>query len=288
MSVRVYQLAKQLGIDNKRMIQLLRERGLDVSSPSNSIPTIYADALIEEVGDKKLILENDQQKESTEHLESAESAVISNPATEIKETEPKTEEKQQDEEEIVKSDVAGTFEKKEPKSETTKIKTNSTDFIDLSKNIQLYKGRKSTSTRNSGIVTLKKHEKKLPAPAENIDKSKTDEKRPIITKDRNYSKRAPFQSSYNLSFKKKRDDRSVKFPERSSRYGQKEVYDGEKRVLPPNIKPFLKKIELQVHNVDLKPVEVRPPIIVRAEIDEHECVCLDEPRTRYCYSAKGR
>ena len=63
MSVRVYQLAKQLGIDNKRMIQLLRERGLDVSSPSNSIPTIYADALIEEVGDKKLILENDQQKQ---------------------------------------------------------------------------------------------------------------------------------------------------------------------------------------------------------------------------------
>ena len=62
MSVRVYQLAKQLGIDNKRMIQLLRERGLDVRSPSNSIPTIYADALIEEVGDKKLILENDQRK----------------------------------------------------------------------------------------------------------------------------------------------------------------------------------------------------------------------------------
>ena len=275
MSVRVYQLAKQLGIDNKRMIQLLRERGLDVRSPSNSIPTIYADALIEEVGDKKLILENDQKEENTESLESAESAVIINPAqdneqkdkeidTEIKEAEPKTEGKQHHDEEIVKSDVAETFEGKAPKAETTKIKTNSGDFIDLSKNIQLYKGRKSTSTRNSGIITLKKHEKKLTAPTENAEESKTDEKRPIITKDRNYSKRVPFQSSYNLNFKKKRDDRSVKFPERSSRYGQKEVYDGERRVLPPNIKPFLKKIELQVHNVDLKPIEVRPPIIVRA------------------------
>ena len=103
MSVRVYQLAKQLGIDNKRMIQLLRERGLDVRSASNSIPTIYADALIEEVGDKKLILENDQKEESTENLESAESAAINNPAqdnkqkdketeTKIKEAETKTEE----------------------------------------------------------------------------------------------------------------------------------------------------------------------------------------------------
>jgi translation initiation factor IF-2 len=52
MSVRVYQLAKQLGLDNRRVIELLRERGLDVSGPSNAIPSIYADALIEEIGDK--------------------------------------------------------------------------------------------------------------------------------------------------------------------------------------------------------------------------------------------
>lgn len=48
MSVRIYQLSKQLGIDNKQVIALLRERGLDVDSPSNTIPNIYADALIEE------------------------------------------------------------------------------------------------------------------------------------------------------------------------------------------------------------------------------------------------
>ncbi|MDR1413351.1 MAG: translation initiation factor IF-2 [Puniceicoccales bacterium] len=55
MSVRVYQLAKQLGLDNKRVIKLLRERGLDVNGPSNTIPNIYANALIEEIGDRKLV-----------------------------------------------------------------------------------------------------------------------------------------------------------------------------------------------------------------------------------------
>ena len=54
MSVRVYQLAKQLGIENNEVIVLLRERGLAVDGPSNSIPNIYADALIEEIGVKKV------------------------------------------------------------------------------------------------------------------------------------------------------------------------------------------------------------------------------------------
>ncbi|MDR1890740.1 MAG: translation initiation factor IF-2 [Puniceicoccales bacterium] len=54
MSVRVYQLAKQLNLENQQVIQLLRERGLDVSSPSNAIPSIYADALVEEIGTKGL------------------------------------------------------------------------------------------------------------------------------------------------------------------------------------------------------------------------------------------
>lgn len=53
MSVRVYQLAKQLGLSNGEVIELLRARGLNVSGPSNTIPTIYADALIEELGGPK-------------------------------------------------------------------------------------------------------------------------------------------------------------------------------------------------------------------------------------------
>ncbi|MDR1528081.1 MAG: translation initiation factor IF-2 [Puniceicoccales bacterium] len=53
MSIRVYQLAKRLNLENKQVIQLLRERGFDFNSPSNSISSIYADALIEEIGNKK-------------------------------------------------------------------------------------------------------------------------------------------------------------------------------------------------------------------------------------------
>ncbi|MDR1401920.1 MAG: translation initiation factor IF-2 [Puniceicoccales bacterium] len=63
MSVRVYQLAKQLGLNNKWVVQLLRERGLDVSGPSNTIPSIYADALIQEIGGKKLVFEKENSSE---------------------------------------------------------------------------------------------------------------------------------------------------------------------------------------------------------------------------------
>ncbi|MDR0679865.1 MAG: translation initiation factor IF-2 [Puniceicoccales bacterium] len=53
MSVRVYQLANQLGLSNGEVVELLRARGLNVNGPSNTIPTIYADALIEELGGPK-------------------------------------------------------------------------------------------------------------------------------------------------------------------------------------------------------------------------------------------
>jgi translation initiation factor IF-2 len=53
MSVRVYQLAKQLGLESGEVIELLRARGLSVTGPSNTIPTIYADALVDELGGAK-------------------------------------------------------------------------------------------------------------------------------------------------------------------------------------------------------------------------------------------
>lgn len=49
MSVRIYQLSKDLGITNKELLQLLQDKGLDVSSPSNTIPNIYADALMQDL-----------------------------------------------------------------------------------------------------------------------------------------------------------------------------------------------------------------------------------------------
>ncbi|MDR0740939.1 MAG: translation initiation factor IF-2 [Puniceicoccales bacterium] len=52
MSVRVYQLASDLGMDSKDVIELLHGRGLKVTSASSSIPNIYADALVEELANR--------------------------------------------------------------------------------------------------------------------------------------------------------------------------------------------------------------------------------------------
>lgn len=48
MSVRIYQLSKQIGIENRELLALLRERGFAVKSVSSTIDNISADALIKE------------------------------------------------------------------------------------------------------------------------------------------------------------------------------------------------------------------------------------------------
>lgn len=53
MSVRIYQLSKELNMTNKEIITLLQEKGLEVNSPSNTIPNIYAEAFREEFGKNK-------------------------------------------------------------------------------------------------------------------------------------------------------------------------------------------------------------------------------------------
>ena len=52
MSVRIYQLARQLGLDNKKVIELLQAKGMDVKSPSSTIPNVYADEFVKEFGKK--------------------------------------------------------------------------------------------------------------------------------------------------------------------------------------------------------------------------------------------
>ena len=48
MSVRIYQLARQLGLDNKKVIELLQSKGMKVTSASSTIPNVYADEFIKE------------------------------------------------------------------------------------------------------------------------------------------------------------------------------------------------------------------------------------------------
>lgn len=52
MSVRIHQLSKEVGLENKELIALLQERGYDVSSPSNTIDNISAESLVEEFRQK--------------------------------------------------------------------------------------------------------------------------------------------------------------------------------------------------------------------------------------------
>jgi translation initiation factor IF-2 len=48
MSVRIHQLAKQIDMDNKELLELLRDRGYEVKSVSSTIDNISAEAIVEE------------------------------------------------------------------------------------------------------------------------------------------------------------------------------------------------------------------------------------------------
>ncbi|MCD8483060.1 MAG: translation initiation factor IF-2 N-terminal domain-containing protein [Verrucomicrobia bacterium] len=50
MSVRIYQLSKEIGMDNADLITLLRDRGYEVKSASSTIDNISAESLREEFG----------------------------------------------------------------------------------------------------------------------------------------------------------------------------------------------------------------------------------------------
>ncbi|MDR0755611.1 MAG: translation initiation factor IF-2 [Puniceicoccales bacterium] len=52
MGVRIYQLARQLNLDNKELIAILQKRGLDVKSPSSTIPHIYAEEIVHDYHSK--------------------------------------------------------------------------------------------------------------------------------------------------------------------------------------------------------------------------------------------
>jgi translation initiation factor IF-2 len=52
MSVRIHQLSKEIGMDNKELIKLLQSRGFEVKSPSSTIDNISAESLVEEFASK--------------------------------------------------------------------------------------------------------------------------------------------------------------------------------------------------------------------------------------------
>ncbi|MGF1451708.1 MAG: translation initiation factor IF-2 [Opitutales bacterium] len=53
MSVRIYELSKKIGMENKQLIELLLDRGYEVKTASSTVDTITAEALTEEFAPKK-------------------------------------------------------------------------------------------------------------------------------------------------------------------------------------------------------------------------------------------
>ena len=56
MSVRIYQISRETGVENKKILALLRERGFEVKSASSSIDNISAEALIDELQKQSVTL----------------------------------------------------------------------------------------------------------------------------------------------------------------------------------------------------------------------------------------
>ena len=52
MSIRIHQLAKEIGMENKAMLEVLQSRGYAVKSVSSTIDNITAESLIEELKPK--------------------------------------------------------------------------------------------------------------------------------------------------------------------------------------------------------------------------------------------
>lgn len=53
MSIRIHELAKKIGMDNKQLLSLLKERNFAVKSVSSTIDPISAEALAQEFANQK-------------------------------------------------------------------------------------------------------------------------------------------------------------------------------------------------------------------------------------------
>ncbi|MBD5779947.1 translation initiation factor IF-2 [Pelagicoccus sp. NFK12] len=66
MSVRIYQLSKEIGMENAELIELLRERGFEVKSASSTVDNISAESLREEFANQTSASESDSDQGASE------------------------------------------------------------------------------------------------------------------------------------------------------------------------------------------------------------------------------
>ena len=80
MSVRIHQLSKEIGMDNKELIKLLQSRGFEVKSPSSTIDNISAESLVEEFASKnKEVVDSEDNEEKKEPIVSKETPKVAIP-----------------------------------------------------------------------------------------------------------------------------------------------------------------------------------------------------------------
>src|SRR5579859_635454 len=66
MSIRIHELAKKIGMDNKELLSLLKARHFDVKSVSSTIDNISAEAIEQELGKAKPSLVPEESAAATE------------------------------------------------------------------------------------------------------------------------------------------------------------------------------------------------------------------------------
>ncbi|MDR0692988.1 MAG: translation initiation factor IF-2 [Puniceicoccales bacterium] len=229
MSVRVYQLAKRLNLENKQVIQLLRERGFDFNSPSNSISSIYADALIEEIGNKKFPTEGtspvSSPKQKTQNLGNVQGDIPGGGAMEIKEV-----------------PLSNTLAKEQQNGTGSKIGAMDTNIND-----------RLGSPHDVGKSAIDKNSQEYSSP---LRQERTDRReKPVMIA----------VSSLDRT-RRKDGEPEVRLPELKKPIPavDDKIHGPEENILTTNSKPFLKKIERQPQKDEIfQTIEVKTPLVVR-------------------------
>ena len=147
MSVRIHQLSKQIGIENKELIELLRSRGFEVKSSSSTIDNISAESLAKEFAKKNVVEETMESKEqSTSELHDVPQKVGLPKGAIIKSTEEIN--KERDIRENTKT-ASKVMPNSRPKIPPTIKRPSSPNSIPVSPKVQLGSVKKSDSSESN-------------------------------------------------------------------------------------------------------------------------------------------
>ncbi|MDR2628462.1 MAG: translation initiation factor IF-2 [Puniceicoccales bacterium] len=229
MSVRVYQLAKRLNLENKQVIQLLRERGFDFDSPSNSISSIYADALVEEIGNKRFSAEGTPStfslKQKSQKFGNVQGVPQESGTMEIKE--------------VPLSNALSKEQRNSTDSKMGAMDANTGDRFGISYDVE-----KSAIDKN------------FQGYSDRLKQGRTDKReKPVMIA----------VSSLDRT-RKKDGEPEVRLPELKKPVSAVDgkIRESKENALTTNSRPFLKKIERQpLKDEILQSIEVKTPLVVR-------------------------